>query len=157
MEKSYKVEMILIAVILAVLLFSILSLNNFSLTGFFTEEKVNAPSSHISEGDIIASKGNVIINVSNLILTRYVNSDSMAPLLGNGAMGIEIIPTSKEDIHVGDVVTFRRDDILIAHRVVEIGSDEDGGYFITKGDNNNAEDDKIRFEQIESVLVGVIY
>ncbi|MDO8549449.1 MAG: signal peptidase I [Ignavibacteria bacterium] len=127
------------------------------MTGFFTEEKINAPSSRINEEDIDASDDKVVINVKNPILTRYADSESMAPLFGDGAIGIEIIPASKEDIHVGDVVTFRREGILIAHRVVEIGSDEDGGYFITKGDNNNAEEDKIRFEQIESVLVGVIY
>ncbi len=157
MDKSFKVEIILIAIILAVLLFSILSLNNFSLTGFFSEEQINAPSKHINDGDISAEGDKVIINVKNPILTRYADSGSMAPFLGGGAIGIEIIPPSKEEIHIGDVITFRREGILIAHRVVEIGNDEMGTYFITKGDNNNAKDGKVRFEQIESLLVGIIY
>ena len=41
--------------------------------------------------------------------------------------------------------------------VIEKGIDEDGIYFITKGDNNSITDGKIRFEDIEYITVGVIW
>ena len=47
--------------------------------------------------------------------------------------------------------------MLIVHRVVEKGIDEQGVYFITKGDNNNIDDCKIRFKDIDTVLIAVIY
>ncbi len=47
--------------------------------------------------------------------------------------------------------------MLIIHRVVEIGEDEQGTYFITKGDNNFFSDGKVRFGQIKYVTIGVIY
>ena len=43
--------------------------------------------------------------------------------------------SEKQDIQVGDVLSFRQGNILNHHRVVEVHTDE--GYVITKGDNPN--------------------
>lgn len=44
------------------------------------------------------------------------------------------------------------------HRVVDIGNDNTGIYFTTKGDNYYKEDpDKVRFSQIEGIVVGILY
>ncbi len=47
--------------------------------------------------------------------------------------------------------------MLIVHRVVDKGVDSDGVYFITKGDNNNYSDGKVRFEEIEYITIGILY
>ena len=49
-------------------------------------------------------------------------------------------------------------DTLIVHRVVRTGYDRNGWYAIAKGDNIEQPDpDKIRFDQINGVLVAIIY
>lgn len=53
--------------------------------------------------------------------------------------GDYIIVTKNGDYKVGDVVTFSRDGYRITHRIVR----DEGNYYVTKGDANNAEDDKI--------------
>ena len=46
----------------------------------------------------------------------------------------------------------------MTHRVIEVGSDTAGGYYIVKGDNNPVEDsEKVRFAQIEGIVVAVVY
>ena len=70
----------------------------------------------------------------------------------------EFIPTDVNDIHLGDVISFGYGDEVYIHRVVEIGKDEFGIYFVTKGDNNfNIDDGVRRFEDIQGVLFGVVF
>ena len=71
--------------------------------------------------------------------------------------GIVVSPESEEDINVGDIISFWKGKEIVVHRVVEKGVDSLGTYFITKGDRNDFNDSKIRFEEIEGLLVGVIY
>ena len=52
---------------------------------------------------------------------------------------------------------FKQGKYLIVHRVIDIGTDSEGTYFITKGDNNNIVDGKVRFEDIEFITIGVIW
>ena len=44
----------------------------------------------------------------------------------------------------GDVIQFKRDNILISHRITELVYDEEQGLlFRTKGDNNSSEDSEL--------------
>ena len=52
---------------------------------------------------------------------------------------------------------FEKDNDLIIHRVIEKSEDSDGIYFITQGDNSNATDGKIRFNEIKYVTIAVIW
>ena len=64
-----------------------------------------------------------------------VASDSMAPEIVMG----DIVTYEKVDfdlLQVGDIVVVEADGIFITHRIVEIGSNENGKYLILKGDNN---------------------
>jgi len=84
----------------------------------------------------------------------------MDPVLDEKANAIEIIPKSNNNIHVGDIISYKSDyaDGTIIHRVIRIGNDEKGWYCIVKGDNNQSPDPgKIRFNQIKRVLVAIIY
>jgi len=124
--------------------------NNLLLT-------TNAPSDFISEDKITVYPDKVIIQIDNASLSSYAPTGSMRPLFDSGANGIRIIPKSPDNIHIGDIISFGRDSGLIVHRVVEKGTDEQGVYFITKGDNNQIQDGKVRFSEIRYLTVGVLY
>lgn len=120
-------------------------------------EKAFLPADRINDSQIEIRNDSIIIHIKNASISRYGNTSSMNPLLSERAKGIEIIPSSPEDIHVGNVVTYEEDGILIAHRVIQIGNDANGKYFLVKGDNSEEPDGRIRFEQIKYVLVGILY
>lgn len=73
-----------------------------------------------------------------------VMTGSMEPLIDPGDMIIvEKITTEDEveELKIGDILNFSRDDITITHRIVEVLEDEAGNLsFRTKGDNNSSED-----------------
>ncbi|RMD67515.1 hypothetical protein D6817_01395 [Candidatus Pacearchaeota archaeon] len=97
------------------------------------------------------------IKIPNAQVRGFADTGSMGAMFGKSAQGIFIPPKSADEINVGDIVSFRQKGALIVHRVIEKGRDEQGVYFLTKGDASPAADGKIRFEQIEGLLVGVIY
>ena len=117
----------------------------------------SSPSNLVMEDDIIVFEDYIILRIANATLSNYADSGSMRPVLDRGANGIRVVPRNSDQIEVGDIVSFRFGDSLIVHRVVEKGMDGNGVYFITQGDNNIFSDDKIRFEDIEYVTVGVIW
>lgn len=61
-------------------------------------------------------------------------------------------------LNVGDIIQFERDGVLISHRIIEIHNDEKEGIsFITKGDNNTAEDSyQVKPENIRGQIVKTI-
>ncbi len=136
-----------------------LSLDNFSLDnlGFNLNDNNSAPFDFVDESQIKVYDDKIIINVDGASLSRYAPTGSMKPVLDEGSNGIRVVPKSAEDIHVGDIITFEQDNYLIVHRVVDIGTDEKGIYFITKGDNSGIADGKVRFENIKYITIGVIW
>lgn len=126
--------------------------NNFS----FMVEK-NAPFDFIKENQIEIYDDKVVINVKDASLSRYAPTGSMKPLLDENANGIRIVPESEDEIHVGDVITFQEGNDLIVHRVIEKGIDNEGVYFITKGDNNSISDNMIRFKDIKYLTIGIVW
>lgn len=117
----------------------------------------SAPNDWVSNEDIIVFDDHIILRIANATLSNYASSGSMGPVLDKGANGIRVVPANADEIEVGDIVSFRFGGSLIVHRVVEKGIDSEGVYFITQGDNNVFADEKIRFEDIEYVTIGVIY
>jgi len=117
----------------------------------------NQPSNWISEKNIEVFQDKVVIYVKNPFLSRYADTGSMLPTLGENANGIRIKPNSAEEINVGDIITYKKDNILVVHRVVAKGNDELGTWFVTKGDNNTETDGRIYFKDIEYVTVALIY
>lgn len=117
----------------------------------------NAPGDWINEKQIEIQKDKIIINIENASLGRYAATGSMIPVLDDKSNGIRIIPQSEEEINIGDIISFEQRNNLIIHRVIEKGKDEQGTYFITKGDNSPIVDGKIRFSQIKYVTIGVLW
>jgi signal peptidase I len=124
---------------------------------FIYSNSNNAPSDFITEDQVQVFDDKIVINVQNAELSRYAPTGSMKPILDENSNGIRITPKSEEDIHVGDIITFKQDSYLIIHRVIEKGKDKEGTYFITRGDNNRLSDKKIRFEDIKYKTIGILY
>lgn len=147
---------ILLIIFLIILIF-ILGSSYFSSNNLFTGQVVYSPSDFISDDKISFEEGKLVIEIEDYSLSRYTDSNSMIPVLNSNTIGVNIVPKSEKDISVGDIISFRQDGNLIVHRVIKKDIDEKGVYFITKGDNNNFNDGKIRFNDIESVVVALIY
>ncbi len=125
-----------------------------------TNPEQPSPYNWVSERDITVEKDKVTIDVSNAQWSRFTNTNSMDPVLDNGANAIQIVPKSEAEIHVGDIVSYKSEylDGTVIHRVIETGYDKQGWYAIMKGDNNSREDPgKIRFNQIKRITIAVIY
>ncbi|MFH0874449.1 MAG: hypothetical protein V1859_00800 [archaeon] len=130
-----------------------------SLLGFANEEK-SSPSDWVKENQIHVSDERIIIDIKDAEWASFTDTNSMDPLIDEGANAIEIIPSSPGEIKVGDIVSYKSDyaDGTIIHRIINIGFDDKGWYATMKGDNNPREDPgKVRFSQIKRVLVAIIY
>lgn len=79
-----------------------------------------------------------------------ITTDSMKPHINSGDI-VLIKKTKEKNLKTGDVISFKQDDGVITHRIVEITKNEEGKtQYVTKGDNNNVEDKrKIAYEEIQ--------
>jgi len=118
---------------------------------------LNSPGDWIKESGIHVYENAIVIDIEGATLARYAPTGSMKPVLDDKSTGIRIQPKSPEQISIGDIVTFEKDEELIVHRVIDKGEDSEGEYFITKGDNNDITDGKIRFQDIKYVTIGVLW
>ena len=119
-----------------------------------------SPVGRVSEDQIHIYSDYIILDIPGAQWATFTNSDSMAPVLDKGTQALQIVPRTPEDIHLGDIVSYAKpgEELRIIHRVVYIGEDEEGIYYIVKGDNNRDPDpEKVRFEQIERVLFALVY
>ncbi|MBI2135426.1 signal peptidase I [Candidatus Woesearchaeota archaeon] len=119
-----------------------------------------SPSDRIKESDLEVFNNKIIINIKSPDWRKFIDSNSMDPLIDENSTTIEISPKNPDEIKIGDIISYDVDefDYALVHRVVEIGNDEEGIYFITKGDNYFKNDPyKVRFGQIEGIVVGILY
>ncbi|MCT4607111.1 MAG: signal peptidase I [Marinisporobacter sp.] len=90
------------------------------------------------------------------IYPSVIATGSMEPMIKPG----DVIIVKKIDgnnVKIGEVIQFRRDNILISHRVIEIKEDDQGKSYRTKGDNNSAPDsDFVKPEQIKGKITYVV-
>ena len=117
------------------------------------------PSDWISENQIKVFRNKVELDIDDPQWVTFTPTNSMTPLLSDKAHAIEVVPESEEQLGVGDIVAYERaNGDVILHRIVEIGEDNDGKYFIFQGDNVPYKDPgRVRFSQIRGVVVAVIY
>lgn len=118
------------------------------------------PKDRVKEEQIRIYEDRIVINVADAKYASFADTHSQEPFFGEGSNAIQIAPESPQDIQLGDVITYRSTDSgsLIIHRVISIKNDENGLYYTLKGDNNKKPDpERVRFNQVKSVLIGVIY
>ena len=128
------------------------AVNVFNLTG---AEKT--PGDSVDDNLIKVFDDRVVIYIDDASLSYYAPTGSMKPVLDENSNGIRVKVNDVDEIEVGDIISFKKDSISIVHRVVDKGVDGKGVYFVTKGDNNEFSDGKIRFEDIKYKTVGVIW
>jgi len=119
-----------------------------------------SPSDRIKDSDLEVFNNKIVIDIKNSNWRTFIDSNSMDPFIDEGTTTIEIEPEDEKEIKIGDIIAYNIGgiDYALVHRVVEIGDDEEGIYFLTKGDNYFKNDPyKIRFGQIEGVVVGILY
>jgi len=125
-----------------------------------TGNEIASPSNRVAEDNILVLKDKVVLNIADAEWAYFTDTNSMDPVIDQGAHAIEIVPKSEDDIQVGDIVAYESEyaEGSIIHRVVFKGQDEKGTYFTLKGDNNPINDPgKVRFSQIKKVVVAIIY
>ena len=82
-----------------------------------------------------------------LIYNLYqISSDSMANTLKTNDY---FLIRKTNNYKVGDIVTFKREDRLVTHRIIRI----DGDKIITKGDSNFKEDESITIDRIVGKVI----
>ena len=106
---------------------------------------------------ILISCVNKIDNISLFGFKAYIiTTDSMKPSINKE--DVVIVTKEKEDkLNIGDVITFKKDNKVITHRITNIEEQEGKKIYTTKGDNNNLEDkEKIDYSVIEGKNILVI-
>jgi hypothetical protein len=151
-----------IAIIIPLAIIILLSFFSFGEkhipASFFGSSEISSPGDWIKESQIKVYSNQVIINLNNPSWASFTNTNSMDPFLDETANAIKIKPSSPSDIESGDIISFQTKFGIIIHRVIEKGEDEQGTYFLVKGDNNTFMDPfKVRFKDITGVLVAIIY
>ena len=118
-----------------------------------------SPGDHIKEDQIKVYKDKIELDLQNAVWSKFVNTNSMDPFLDENSNGIEIVPTSTDQIKVGDVISYEsRTGGIVIHRVINIDEDNNGTFYTVKGDNNPLQDpERVRFTQIKGILVGILY
>lgn len=87
------------------------------------------------------------------IKTYAITSGSMEPNINIGDIVI-VEEVDETDLKVGDVISYRKGQTIITHRIAKIENSEGHNIYITKGDNNNTEDmENIEIDRIEGKVV----
>lgn len=118
--------------------------------------EILSPSDWISEEQIKKYEEEVVIKISNASIAGFTDTNSMDPVIDENSNSIEIAPS--DNLKIGDIVSYESGNKKIIHRIIDISEDENGTYYVLKGDNNNNQDkNKVRFEQISGIVVGILY
>ena len=119
-----------------------------------------SPMDRVPEKAIAVYSNRVELDIKDAEWATFTDTHSMEPVLSKGANALEIRPKTENDIKVGDIVSYKSEyaDGTIIHRIVYKGHDENGTYFIMKGDNLPTSDPgRVSFAQMQRVVVGIIY
>ena len=120
-----------------------------SITGFSAQ--------NIPESSLKASPTRFCINHPSL---RYVQvaSSSMDPFITPLSTVVEIVPSSPDDISVGDIISFYRPEIndVVMHSVVEIVPDRGAIMYRTKGFNQPPDPWIVPFSDVKGLVVAVV-
>lgn len=145
--------------LLAILIFSVVSLKEKQIpASFFNSPEISSPGNWVKENQIKVYSNKIIIELEKPTWASFTNTNSMDPFLDEASNAIEIKPESPDQINPGDIISYQTDFGIVIHRVIEKGKDKKGVYFFVKGDNNTFKDPfKVRFDDIEGVLVAIIY
>lgn len=119
-----------------------------------------SPADYLDDSQIRVYQDHVVINVENVKWAGFADTKSMLPVISKDSNALQIEPICPDEIQIGDIVSYKSKyaDGIIIHRVIDMNQDSQGVYFVLKGDNNpTADPGKIRCEQIQRKVIGVLY
>ncbi len=119
-----------------------------------------SPANFFDTSQIKVYRDRVILEQENILWAGFEDTKSMLPVINKDSNALQVVPNCPEDIELGDIVSYRSDyaDGVIIHRVIHIDEDEQGPYFVLKGDNNPSSDPgRIRCSQIDRKVIAIIY
>ena len=88
--------------------------------------------------------------------TYVIVSGSMEPNLNIGDIVI-VKKVNENELNVGDIISFRQGQNVVTHRISQIKNEYGEKVYITKGDNNNTEDNgSIDYSYIEGKVINNI-
>lgn len=119
----------------------------------------NSPGNHIDIKDLNLYEDKLIINLEDIKLASFEDTNSMDPVLDKNTNAIEVIPENPAQIQIGDIISFKTNTgKIFIHRVIAISEDSEGIYFLTKGDNNEELDPlRVRFDDVVGLTIGLLY
>lgn len=151
----------LILLILSILMFSLgaISLSDKQIpASFFGGQELYSPGNWVQQNQIKVFSDKVILNVPNATWAEFTNTNSMDPFLDETANALEVYPSNPDSINVGDIISYQTAYGILIHRVIEKDRDENGRYYLVKGDNNRFPDPyKVRYRDVKGVVVAIIY
>lgn len=125
---------------------------------FLSGQENSSPSDWIKEEQIQVYPQWVILDIPGAKWAGFTDTNSMDPFIDETANAIEITPAHPDAIQVGDVISYQTVYGVLIHRVIKKGIDDQGIYYLVKGDNNRFQDPfKVRFGEVQGVVVAVIY
>jgi signal peptidase I len=98
----------------------------------------------------------------NVVYSEVAPTGSMRPGISDYSILILNTNITENDLKIGDSIVFNCDNKLILHRIIDILKREKETEYVTKGDNNNIDDNsyfgcKTTLSDINSELIGVIF
>jgi hypothetical protein len=153
-----RIELVYVGILIFILGFSFNSLfdtidSRFAIGGSIDQDN---PSDRITGDSIHLYEDKLVIEQSGLRYASVEDTKSMEPLLSSNSHVIEA-EADVNELNVGDIISFTKDNQVIIHSIVEISSDANGWYALTKGYNNDFIDDwKVRSSELKGVMVGVL-
>ena len=112
----------------------------------------------ISPNTFNLTEDSLTINFNNITFFNITKGISMLPAIHDNSTQLYII-LGNNSLYMGDVVRFKYEEYsYMHHRIIDIRNDEEGIYYITRGDNNLLNDDlRVRRENITHKLIGILY
>ncbi len=88
----------------------------------------------------------------------YIKTGSMDPTLPAGAIILSKTPADSTSLEVGDIITFKKNNSIITHRIIEVIKGK-GISYRTKGDSpvNSPDPEPVYPEEIKAVLIIKLY
>ena len=105
--------------------------------------------SRINKDKIQVYENAIVIEVYD---AQVNNKDIRDPLVNKDSNMIQIIPDLPQSIKEGDIITYEKEDRIKTNRVEIVGQDQKGYYYLI-----SEEQDKVRFIDIKSIIIGILY
>ncbi len=144
--------------LLLALTFLILAATVISISEPSTTVERPSPSNWVTKEQIMVYNNHVYLNIKNASWATFTNTNSMDPILDENSHAIEVLPQSEKEIQIGDIISYKTPKGTFVHRIIFKGTDSKGTYYLVKGDNNPHQDPfKVRFNDINGVIIAIIY